>query len=441
MISRHLDAIYHELLTDTRVDEERKIEMRATITKRASDLIEKNTLEQQRKASCLEEDILAEEKNHKWEEGIIEAEIESKEALKRNILDNLIPRIKDKINSIKEKVDQVEMDSITPTIKWHIIGPLTFVTIFLTFYLFLFYSSTFYTILHATEDAQRALSSGRLPLGEFFNSQAVKLAWNKGIISFMIILLFAFLPLACGMIIHYGNKYSKGFAFSTVLILDLLIAYKISEVMHDARYLAGKTTEGWVGHEVFTNPNFYFVVLLGFVAFIIWGFLLDLLLTEIDKRHPDSVREKKIKEKTLLENKIEAYLQEVDGLNRDASNFDHNIIELKSRLKGLNRKLNFLPAELKKKLSLAETDFESTQKSIEKRKEQYLNYLNRDQIPVSVNALKDRTSAFIAGWDRYLHDQFASHRATEKSIKAHAVLDTCLDQISEKLQNQNANIK
>ncbi len=440
VIPKQLDVIYHELLTDTHVDGEQKIEMRARISKRASEQLEKITLEQQREVSCLEEEALAEEKNCKWEERSVEGDIDAKDSALKNILENIIPRIKDKINLKKEQVDKVEMEAITPSIKWHVVGPLAFATLFLTFYLFLFYSSTFYTILHATEDAQKALENGNLPLGEFFNSQAIKLAWGKGTFSLMIIILFTFLPLACGMIIHYGNKYSKAISFTAVFLLDMLIAYKIAEVMHDAKYLAGKTSDDWVGLKVFSDPNFYFVILLGFVAFMIWGFLLDLLLKEIDRRHPDSLREKQAKEKALLEQKIDEHFSEIDNYNANVSEIQQQIIELKNRLKDVNARIHFLPAELKKKISLAATEFEVQQNSIERKKEKYLNYLNRDQIPVSLNALKDRTSAFISGWDQYLHDQYSSHRARNMSLKAHETLDTCLEQINNKLETQNSNV-
>lgn len=143
----------------------------------------------------------------------------------------------------------------------------------------------------------KSIRERKLAARRIFNSQAIKLAWGKGTFSLMIIILFTFLPLACGMIIHYGNKYSKAISFTAVFLLDMLIAYKIAEVMHDAKYLAGKTSDDWVGLKVFSDPNFYFVILLGFVAFMIWGFLLDLLLKEIDRRHPDSLREKQAKRK------------------------------------------------------------------------------------------------------------------------------------------------
>jgi hypothetical protein len=441
VIPKHLDTVYHDLLNDTHVNEEKKVEMRATISKRASNLIENAKLEQQRQNAYLEEEALADEKNHVWEAGTVEAEIEAKESQKRNVLENVIPRIKEKITALKEKVEQVEMDALIPAIKWHKVGPLAFATLFLTLYLLLFYASTFYTILNATADAQTALESGSLPLGEVFNAEAIRLAWEKGFSTLMIIMLFTSIPLACGMTIHYGNKISRASAFIAVLLLDVLIAYKIAEVIFDARYLAGKTDEDWVGLNVFWDPNFYFVLMLGFVAFIIWGFLLDLLLTEIDRRHPNSVGEKKIKEKTLLGQKIEDHYSEIDSNNEEATSLHLEIIELKHKLKDLNRKINFIPAELQKKVGFAITALEAKEKAIENKQHEYLNYLNRDQIPVSINALQDRTAAFIAGWDRYLHDQFSSHRATDMSIKAHAVVDTWLSQRSENLQNQNANIR
>ena len=48
----------------------------------------------------------------------------------------------------------------------------------------------------------------------------------------------------------------------------------------------------------------------------------------------------------------------------------------------------------------------------------YKSHIENDNIPVSVDALKDRINVFLEGWSDYLHQEYSIAKASEKSSSA-----------------------
>ena len=79
-------------------------------------------------------------------------------------------------------------------------------------------------------------------------------------------------------------------------IADAFIVYKISEGVHTNDFNAGRTDELWKFNMIFSDINFYLVLILGFVVYVIWGFLLHYVLS-----HPYLKTESE-KVKLMIEN-------------------------------------------------------------------------------------------------------------------------------------------
>jgi len=273
----------------------------------------------------------------------------------------------------------------------------TFITVLLTFYLFTFYSSSGYAALYGVKEGTISWISN--PFAEISGG------------SIAIVILFPVIFLGLGFLIHDAleknkklaaqNKPKKFMAIGLLLFVTLLadafIGYKISQGVHNNEFNGGLIQEQWHYTMVFSDINFYIVLLLGFVVYVIWGFLLNFVLS-----HPYLKTENE-KIKILLEN-----------INRK---IDEKRAELADIVARINSQSNLL-------LSLDD--------DISGKGNDVIGYEN-GVIPVNIPSLRAAVGEFMGGWGAYTHGFFG--------VKADEMLKQT-EQIKEEWQNNKIlNIK
>ena len=241
--------------------------------------------------------IQGDEKKQNERKNETKQEITVLEAKNRN-LDNQIKNEQEKLKHEETKIDEdlkkitnirnnptsVTGDSFTKASFW--IG--TVIIIFLTVYLFVFYSSASYSAFfkNFTPDDDTITQA-------IFDGQAIKKAWtghDNGLMTVIFILAIPFIFLGLGYLIH---KFSEEKKFSGYLkisglivvtfIFDFIIAYAIVKelqmiaVMTD---LTGQTKPINSISEVFQHVNFWIIIFAGFVVYIIWGLVFDFIMKE-----------------------------------------------------------------------------------------------------------------------------------------------------------------
>ena len=217
-----------------------------------------------------------------------------------------------------------------------------FITFLLTLYLFVFYSSSGYSAFYGIKPGS---------LG-FINPNVFADAQNKGGGVIALIILFPVIFLGLGFLIHNSletNKklISKGEPKSYVLIISLLIitliadifiGYKISQGVHTNEFNAGLTNDTWKFKMIFEDINFYLVLVLGFVVYVIWGFLLNYVLSHSYlKTESEKVKlmieniNGKITEKR---NELTEIISKIHRLESDIINSDNKIQEKEKDILG-----------------------------------------------------------------------------------------------------------
>ena len=294
-----------------------------------------------------------------------------------------------------ERIDIRNGDGETGDTIPFVIG--TFITILLTFYLFTFYSSSGYAALYGVKEGKISWISN--PFAEISGG------------SIAIVILFPVIFLGLGFLIHDALEKNKKLAaqkkpkkFLTIglllfitLIADAFIGYKISQGVHNNEFNAGLTEEQWHFKMIFTDINFYIVLLLGFVVYVIWGFLLNFVLS-----HP-FVKTDNEKIKILLEN------------------IDKKIEERRAELTEIIARIN----SLSNLLMTLDDEISGKQNDI-------IGYEN-GVIPVSIPSLKAAVGEFMGGWGAYTHGFFGS--------KAHDILKETEQAKEEWQENKILNIK
>jgi uncharacterized protein YneF (UPF0154 family) len=261
-----------------------------------------------------------------------------------------------------------------------------FITLLLTLYLFVFYSSSGYSAFYG-------IKSGSLG---FINPNVFSDAINKGPGVISMIILFPVIFLALGFLIHdsletnkkrLADKKSPTYSRIIVLLLitliaDAFIGYKISQGVHSNEFNAGLTNDTWQFSRIYSDINFYLVLVLGFVVYVIWGFLLHYVLSH------SYLKTTSEKIKLLLENlnnrisekrkDLSDIVSKIHKINSDIINFDSQIIE---------------------------------------KEEDLIGFMN-GVIPVNVASLRGSVGEFMGGWQTYTNGALNSKEALNRNNDA-----------------------
>lgn len=212
----------------------------------------------------------------------------------------------------------------------------------LTIYLFIFYSSTFYMGFVMNPDEV----TNELGLGTaMFNPQALSDAWNKSITAFCFVILVPVIFLALGFLLHFFSAEPgvKGKIKAALVILitfsfDCILAFKIGYTLD---YIISLTNMGeHVPYSIsmaVNDVNTWAVIFCGFIAYIIWGLVFDLVITGYENRFSNK-------------RQIEAIELKKDNENKNLKEISNQMAELKNKIIGLEGEIKMKQIELTHKV-------------------------------------------------------------------------------------------
>ncbi|NCP85133.1 MAG: hypothetical protein GW823_09620 [Bacteroidetes bacterium] len=303
-----LHAIYMEL--------RRRIEKDETTQNHRKYEIEKGIREFESKKENLDKQILNEKENLNREETKIEKALSE-------------------IDSIRQNPAKITGDS---TVKLGFLIGLIII-IFLTIYLFIFYSSAAYSAFfkNFTADDTNIVNS-------IFDAQAIGKAFSDGFTELVLILTIPAVFLGLGFLIHKFSE-QKGFGkyfkimglIITTFIFDFIIAYEIVEKIYNIKK-QGSFSEipDMTIEKSLQQPNFWLIIFAGFVVYIIWGLVFDLVMKEHEKLDKVRYAIKSI-EKKVADYKIEckAIKQKIGEYETTRNSNISEIDKLKIDLQGV----------------------------------------------------------------------------------------------------------
>jgi len=267
---------------------------------------------------------------------------EKLECEKKTINDVSIKDELQKVMEYEEEIQQTKLDLEQNKINtgYSSINFFTYVTltILLSIYLILFYASAVYASFfrNAASIIATAGDDIVLYLDNIFDVQGIFTPSP----ALIIVYLAAFLFFAIGLMPHKMDGKHKRikvvFAIIGALTIDSLLAYKIDSGIHELKVMAGIADENW---NFLTSINFYLVLVFGFVAYLVWGYMYDLMLKEKNKKNAEVC--------------AELVIRDLKGKIRKQKNL---IANLKIRVLNLESKANMLQEkieELKKELDKA----------------------------------------------------------------------------------------
>lgn len=275
-------------------------------------------------------------------EGQIEEKKEEKQKVnadKKVIEDVQIPNKKQKKADLSNDISQVQNDldnemidtGYQSTNHYLYIG----LTILLSFYLLFFYASVIYSAFFRSAGLLIETSGDDLAMviGSIFDM--------KGILSpspnLIIIYLGSILFFALGIIPHTlkGKFKSLKIIFFLILTLcvDALLAYKIDHSIHEIKVLSGIAEENWI---FWKSENFYLVLAFGYLAYMVFGYVYQLMIEEKIKKNPKKIALRKIQ---ILKNQI-------NEINITINQYQENVVVLESKVAMLESRIELLTKRL-----------------------------------------------------------------------------------------------
>lgn len=224
------------------------------------------------------------------------------------------------------------------------------ILLFLTVYLFIFYSSASYSSFF------KEFTISEIGIANsIFDAQALSKAFKDGFTELMLIITIPAVFLGLGYLIHKSSEkkgYKKflfiGSLIFVTFIFDVIIAYEICEKIYNIKKTNSfQTIPDYSLSLAFQSISFWLIIFAGFVVYLIWGLVFDFTIEAHEKQ--DKVR-LAIKHK---EEEIKAVEQNIEKLNLDINALEEkenkNIAEI-NKLNELIEHTTIIPKEFEQYL-------------------------------------------------------------------------------------------
>ncbi|MHA7944675.1 phospholipase D-like domain-containing protein [Formosa sp. 3Alg 14/1] len=431
VISKSMDSLYHLFVSDKNENDLNKDNLINKIDNKVAEFTQNiNTRKDEKLNSAIIENN-SEEKKIEFQKSEIIGKKNNKEIEQKNILQTTKTSKENEISNLKDKISELNIEFVKPLFKYHEFIPLVLFFIGLSIPLILFYSSSAYIMLYSYEDAMEAAKAGITVNPQVYEAKAWSKALSKGGTAMSYILFFVFIPFAIAYIAHIKeektnnstlNKFkaiiSPLLSYSVVIAIDVFIAVKVSTTISEINYLSKGIEADNSFSGIVSDINFWLVFFLGAIPFIFLAIIMNKLITFFADRSTQTGRERMLIEKRIIKEKIDLLNKEIELETQKSNNIELEIKDLESKLSLLEQNLIYLPKELDSKITQINQDANNKIANVIKKADVYKNDIENDNIQISLSSLKDRVSAFIEGWNEWLHDEYAIDKAINKSQEA-----------------------
>lgn len=277
-------------------------------------------------------------KQKQGEINAVNTEIEYRQD-ERSTLDGKLSGVRQKITDLKHEIhllrtapEDMHLQEPSKLALW-ISGT---ILVFLTVYLFVFYSSAIYSAFFKSFGADDQAVSRAI-----FDGQAMLKAWHDGLMEVVLMLTLPAAFLGLGYILHQFQKGKSrgkwlkiGGLILVTFVFDYILAFGISKKIYDLNKAASfKDMPDYTMGMAITDIDFWTIIFAGFVVYLIWGLLFDFYM-----------------EAHRLSNKVDAAITErqkqIQEQEKECIALEEQIGKVKETIKNLISQRHQLDAQL-----------------------------------------------------------------------------------------------
>ena len=209
----------------------------------------------------------------------------------------------------------------------------------LTFYLFLFYSSTFYSAFF------KDFGESANVLNSMFDAQALSKALETSVTELCFVLCAPIIFMGLGFCLHFftiQKSWTKYFKMAAILcitfVFDAILAYMIGKHLHEMEVIIGTAAlDSQYGfQEAVSDINTWAVIFCGFIVYIIWGIVFDMTMSAYDQLDLNKININAIDDQLkTIEAEIADEKQREQDLNNQINGYNNAISQLTSQIGGV----------------------------------------------------------------------------------------------------------
>ena len=268
-------------------------------------------------------------------------------------IDNQIQSLNKKNESLEEQVRDIQrnpeeaLNDVVGASKVGLVIGLV-ILVFLTVYLFIFYSSASYSALFKQFEGNLGVAAA------IFDPQALTNAAKDGIPELILLLTIPFVFLALGYLIHKfqedraWTKWLKiGALLVVTFIFDAILAYSIEKKIYDYNCINNTDVPcpEFNLAVAFQEPNFWLIIFAGFIVYVVWGFVFDFVMDAYEKLNKVASRIK------LLLGEISDNVGKVAVLSKESAKSKEAITKRRTTIEILEAEIEFNTSLLKSPLN------------------------------------------------------------------------------------------
>jgi predicted transcriptional regulator len=245
----------------------------------------------------------------------------------KTIEEGIIPSQKVKIQDIRKEIADIRQNPESHNS--HAVGRFGYymgavILVFLTLYLFIFYSSASYSALF--KEFKVSEGGAEIKLSQaIFDPNAIKNAYQDGWTELVLILTIPFVFIGLGYLIHKfqeGKSKVKYFKIALLIfitfIFDAILAFEITKKIYDidagSKFVA---QDAYSINLALKSVNFWLIIFAGFLVYIVWGFVFDFFVDANSKLDSVKVKIRHKQERiNAIEEEIHKNEQEINELKR-----------------------------------------------------------------------------------------------------------------------------
>lgn len=211
-----------------------------------------------------------------------------------------------------------------------------------TVYFFIFYSSVAYSAFFKEFDISSLDSGGDFKLSQaIFDAAAFPNAWNDGWGELLFILFMPIIFLAFGFVLNRWEREKGWFKYVKIplliivaFIFDLLLSYAICEKIYNLNTLM--SLESLPPYSIplaIQDPHFWVIIFLGFISYLIWGFVFSYFVKAWENLDLNQIRKKELVDKIAkLQENLKTEEDNGTNLRNQISAIGPKILEIDTQM-------------------------------------------------------------------------------------------------------------
>lgn len=453
VLPQAMDSLYSNFINEIEVIAEKKTRLQSKIEEQVKASVLSVELKTENEINAVKEKADYEKQAGSEELQELKGRIEESRLRISANHETKIAALKEKIAGLQSKLDDLGEIFVKPPVNWPLSIVLTLMVLLLAAYIFVFYSSVAYILIFSKEDifALMATHADSIATPEVYNAKALSKIFEKGAGGIFFLFFFVSIPLGLGMYKTLskpgvqgdwnqpGDAYRPGWwkrvtqkfgAIALVLVVDCIVAYKVSKNTSDIELLLGKSNEEKPFWEIVFSNDFILVFILGALGIWLFSVVFSKLYEALNLRNGTLHQAKSRYEKSRLEKEIAGVNEEILLIRSENDQLEMAKVKLEIQKESVKNRLSELPVTQTGKIAGIQQQLHTYRERITSLASIYRSQVENDKLPVSRAEMENRVNIFMEGWSKYLHDRYAVQLAEIKTTAAIRECESWLNGLS-----------